>query len=348
MSKIIKSINFLSIYDNDDFHDTDFEYLQTQWNTSRNDLKVKYKSISLNFTDNTILNINANCNEYPGNAWFELLNDMSEVLIGTEFIDVIETDTKINNKSYICDEGKICKIKYIKNNQSNYYDFLLCSTVDEHRGYSDWIELIPDYQVSSTDMFEKNSIILLVGLPGAGKTTYLKNFVLNPNYLILDDYKSYSELDVDNNPNVDWHDNKNVGSYNKKTREFTENTNYYWEDDWDDVFFNCINFTTRRKIHNWLKKSKDNKVIIADAKFCNEGYYNYVLRILNIYNKEEVIQTILFNTPPIICEERLKTCKTRVFKFFYKSMLELSNIYNINNGCYVNSEIYCNCNDYVI
>lgn len=55
MSKVIKSVKFLSIYDNEDFQLTDFEYMKKYHNTSRNDLKNRYISVVLNFTDNTDL-----------------------------------------------------------------------------------------------------------------------------------------------------------------------------------------------------------------------------------------------------------------------------------------------------
>jgi hypothetical protein len=110
-----------------------------------------------------------------------------------------------------------------------------------------------------------------------------------------------------------------------------------------------LNFNTRKQIHNWLRNDKNNKVIIADAKFCNEGYYNYAIRMLNVYNKQEVIQTILLNTDSETCEERLKLRGTS-FKYFYNSLLEFSNIYNVNNSCYINPNIYYDINSilYVI
>jgi predicted kinase len=348
MSKVIKSINLLSIYDNEDFHLVDFDYMQKYHNTSRNDLKNRYISMTLNFTDNTVININAECNGNLGDyAWIELFDDKLEAIIGTEFVDVIETDENINVNMH---EGQICKLVYNKNNKIMYYDFKFCSNVDDYYyGHSVWIELIPDYQVDASNVFEKDSIILLVGLPGAGKTTYLKNYLSNPNYLLLDDYHSYSSLNVDNNPNIDWHDNKIIGLYNQKTKKFTDSLQNYYADDWEHVTCNGINFNTRKQIHNWLRNDKNNKVIIADAKFCNEGYYNYAIRMLNVYNKQEVIQTILFNTDSETCEERLKLRGTS-FKYFYNSLLEFSNIYNVNNSCYINPNIYYDINSilYVI
>ncbi len=344
MAKIIKSINLLSIYDCDDF--------ESKHNISKDDFKNKYLTISLNFFDNTILNINAKCNGIPGdNAWFELSDDIMETLIGTEFIDVLEIEQDENiyiNKhsnsynyldvqTYNYDEGKICKINYIKNNESLYYDFLLCSTISHYHGYTDWIELIPDYQVSPSDVFEKNSVILLVGLPGSGKSTYLKDYIHNSNYLLFDDIISYLSLNA-YDANVDTYDNIVIGSYNQNTKEFSDTVKYCSE--WDDVYSNGMNFLTRTQIHEWLKKSKDNKVIIADAKLCNEGYYKYMLRSLNIYNQDEVINTIIFDANVNVCEERLK--ERHKSDRFCKSMIELSKLFDKHNSCYINPEIYCN------
>jgi len=293
-----------------------------------------------------MLNINAICNGIPGDdAWFELSDDIMDALIGTEFIDVLEIEpneniyiNKCSNvKSYNYDEGKICKINYIKNNESLYYNFLLCSTIPHYRGYSDWIELIPDYQVSSSDVFEKNSVILLVGLPGSGKSTYLKDYIHNSNYLLFDDIISYLSLNA-YDANVDTYDNIVIGSYNQNTKEFSDTVKYCSE--WDDVYSNGMNFLTRTQIHEWLKKSKDNKVIIADAKLCNEGYYKYMLRSLNIYNQDEVINTIIFDANVNVCEERLK--KRNSFESYFKSMIELSKLFDKHNSCYINPEIYCN------
>ncbi len=326
MTKIIKSINLISLYDNEDYHNTNFDYMKQEYNVTIDDFKFYYETISLNFTDNTILNINARHNGIPGEiAWFKLFDNISEKLIGCEFIDVIETPSISDYKTKICERFISCNIVYIKNNEKINYEFVLSTLPEYERGYSTWIELISDYQVTPSDIFENNSIILLVGLPGSGKTTYLRSFISNKNYLLLDDFTSYlrNYKDYEDYENFDHYNGKYCGDYDKN-------------EDWTMNI--CI--TTRKQIHDWLKKSSDNKVIIADVKMCNINYYNYVLRILNVYNKNDVINTILFNSCENTCELRLQQRENaHTFKYFYNSMKAFAKIYNPNNSDYINPEI---------
>ncbi len=291
MSKIIQSVELVSA-----------QYLE--------DYEIEACSqIILNFTSGDTFTITAGYDEGCYTlSWFEF-NDEEEIeekLVGKEFVKVTKTDKLVKlPKSGIdeFDKNNICKI-ILKNNAS--FRFLLRNSSNGY--YSSWLQTEfksvdkttrdtceseeDDYEdlydsIEQTT-FEPNSIILIVGLPGCGKTSIINQYFLEANNLIIDDINLDSDV--------------------------------------------------KYKIKEWLASDTNHKVIITNAQLCSNVYYNYLVDFLNIDNKEEVFQTLTFDSNINRCIRNLikRELKKNLLERFMISLFELSKLYNPNNPIYLN------------
>ncbi len=295
MAKIIQSVELVSAQDMEDYDN------------------LAYSKIILKFTSGDKLTITAGYDVGCGSfSWFEMIgqDDIEEELVGKEFVKVIKTDKLVNlPKSEIddFDTNNICRIilsnhesvRFLLRNSSNgFYSSWLETelkslgktsnyTLNSEEDNSDYSDSDSDLNLEQT-IFEPNSIILLVGLPGCGKTSIINKNYLNPNNLIIDDIS----LDGD----------------------------------------------VKNEIKSWLGSNQNHKVIITNAKLCSNTYYNYLIDFLNISNKEEVFQTLTFDSNVYRCIRNLinREEQKRLLESYITSLFDLSKIYNPNNPIYLN------------
>lgn len=180
------------------FNDNDSIYSKKLFETAGVILNIKLetigyeqiKEIKIVFENNKLI-IRAE-GEGCSDSWFEQIeNFYFDELIGKRIISTFDNDDYIKNETN-CWSIKTYKNHFVvKDNQFQESEFPFLFINQSEGYYTGFIEHIwEDRSLPKIcDMLTSTELIIIVGLPGAGKTNYAKNNYYNSEYIVYDDDK---------------------------------------------------------------------------------------------------------------------------------------------------------------